>query len=181
MIQFGECGRADVSLLGEAYPAPADWYAVQVHTGREQRVADAIRGRLGLQLFLPTYKCRTRWSDRVRDFERPLFAGYVFTRCERRLCREISRSPGVLRIVGNGAAVPDAEIERVQQLVSAGAGVMPWAFQAGDPVRVEWGPLRGVEGVIVRVRDVWRIVVSIELLGRSIAAEVNPGWLRRVA
>jgi transcription antitermination factor NusG len=152
------------------------WYALTVKPNHEKAAAGALEYR-GMQSFLPLYRSRRRWSDRFRELDLPLFAGYIFCRFQREERSLVLATPGVNSVVGLGRApeaVPEEEIESVRRLVSSRLPVTPWPFlRAGERVRIEAGPLRGLEGILTQVKDAWRVVVSVELLQRSVAAEVD--------
>jgi len=152
------------------------WFAVQVRAQRESSVADHLVGK-GYELFLPMYKCRKRWSDRIKEIEAPLFPGYLFCRLDRNDRLPILKTPWVLQIVGlNGSpiAVDEEEIMAVRTLVTSGVPTQPWPFmEIGDKVRIESGPLRGVVGILNQFKDNHRLVVSVTLLHRSVAVEID--------
>lgn len=126
---------------------------------------------------MPTYHDSRRWSDRVQILKRPLFAGYVFCRFPPDLKVPILRTPGVRSIVSFGREmlpVPDEDIERVRRMLNSGAAIEPWPFlKAGQRVRVQSGPLSGLEGILVELRNSFRVVVGMELLQRSVAVQLN--------
>jgi transcription antitermination factor NusG len=157
-----------------------EWLAVQVRCGREELSASHLRTR-GYDVFLPSYKQHRRWSDRVKVISRALFEGYVFCRADARVSGLIITAPGVIRIVGDGRAplpVPLHEIEAIQRIVETQLAVEPWqTLRAGQRVRVEQGPLRGIEGVVLMLRSRHRLVVSIEMLQRAVAVEIEPEWV----
>jgi transcription antitermination factor NusG len=157
-------------------PALFPWFALQVRTRNEASVADQLR-RLGYQGFLPLYKLRKRWSDRIKEVDAPLFPGYLFCRFDPQDRLPILKTPGVMQIVGfkNGpAAVEESEIRSLQTLVSAGVPHQPWPFlAAGDRVRIESGPLLGLEGILTEVRRSHRLILSVTLLQRSVAVEID--------
>jgi transcription antitermination factor NusG len=163
----------------EMSPA-SDWYAVQVWAGREQSCATHLRSR-GLEVFLPLYRERRRWSDRVKQVERALFGGYLFCQLGARGLWQAVQSPGVVRVVGDGRRplpLALADVVAVQRIVSSGVAAEPWAFlQTGQRVRVEVGPLRGTEGIVLCVRGLRRLVVSVALLQRAVAVELNADWV----
>lgn len=134
-------------------------------------------GTRGGEDFLPLYRSRRRWSDRLKEIELPLFAGYVFCRFAPEERVPVLRTPGVRSIVtfdGRPAPVSEEEVAAMRQAVGSGLPVQPWPFlRAGQPVRIERGPLSGLCGVLVRAKDSWRVVVSVELLQRSVAIEVD--------
>src|SRR5277367_1250315 len=152
------------------------WFALQVRTRQEASVAQQLNGQ-GYERFLPLYKLRKRWSDRIKEVNSPLFPGYLFCRFNPQDRLPILKTPGVIQIVGfnNGpAAVDEAEIRSLQTLVAAGVPHQPWPFlAAGDRVRIESGPLLGLEGILTEVRRSHRLVLSVTLLQRSVAVEID--------
>lgn len=153
-----------------------NWFAVAVKPRHEKLAARVLRDQ-GLEDFLPLYRSRRRWSDRLKEIEAPLFAGYVFCRFSPQDRTPVLKTPGVRSIVafgGQPAPVPDSEISAIRRAVGSGLPVEPGPLLGeGQPVRIERGPLSGLRGVLVRVRDNWRLVVSVELLQRSVAVEVD--------
>jgi transcription termination/antitermination protein NusG len=166
-------------LCGEAGGFP--WFALRVKPNAEWMVSSILRAK-GFSEFLPIYKATTRWSDRVKQSDKPLFPGYVFCRFSPDNRLPILSTAGVVHIVGVGKtpmAVDDQEIESIGRMVRSGLLTMPWPYlQAGEIVLVEQGPLAGLEGVLIQVKSSYRIVVSIDLLQRSIATEVDRQWVR---
>lgn len=161
------------------------WYALTVAPRREFKVRDGLSSLDSVEAFLPAYQDKRPWSDRTRLIDVPLFAGYVFARFNPALLRiPVLRLGGVKSIVGFGSeplALPDTEIESVRSLVASGFPVQQWPFlRPGQKIRVEHGPLRGVEGVIVSQKDAWMMVVSIELLQRSMAVALDRSALKAI-
>src|SRR5271156_4658439 len=152
------------------------WFALQVRTRHELGVADYLCGQ-DYEWLLPLYKCRKRWSDRIKEVETPLFPGYLFCRFNPQDRLPILKTPGVIQIVGfktGPAVVDEAEIRSIQTLVAAGVPHQPWPFlAAGDRVRIESGPLLGLEGILTEVRRSYRLVLSVTLLQRSVAVEID--------
>ena len=132
-------------------------------------------------MFLPCYLEQRRWSDRVKRVVHPLFAGYVFCRVSGDVVAKVVTTPGVIRIVGDGRRampVPADEIEAIQRIVSADLPSEPWPFlETGQRVRLDVGPLRGMEGIVVRSTNGQRVIVSISLLRQSVAVEVDAEWV----
>jgi transcription antitermination factor NusG len=151
-----------------------------VWAGREHLSAQHLRQR-GYEIFLPCYRDHRRWSDRVKTIERALFAGYVFCRLQMPAVAKIVTAPGVIRIVGDREGpvpVPAPEIEALQRIVATRLAAEPWEMvDVGQRVRVEVGPLRGMEGVVLMVKNRHRLVVSIPLLQRAVAVEMEPDWI----
>jgi transcription antitermination factor NusG len=158
-----------------------EWFAVQVWSGREQISARHLRQR-GYEVFLPCYRERRRWSDRIKVVERALFAGYVFCRLSAGAVGRIISAPAVIRIVGDGhqpLPIPAFQIEAIQRIVHAQLTAEPWQLpRVGQEVRIEDGPLRGIEGVVLAAKDRHRLVVSIPLLQRAVAVEIEASWVR---
>jgi transcription termination/antitermination protein NusG len=157
-----------------------EWFAVQVWSGREQLSARHLSER-GYEVFLPRYSERHRWSDRIKVVERALFAGYVFCRLAPEAFGKIVTAPGVVRIVGDGArplSIPTHEIEAIQRIVASELATEPWAVpEVGQQVRIEVGPLCGIEGVVTTVKNEQRLVVSVSLLQRAVAVEIDASWI----
>ena len=159
------------------------WFALRVRTGAEKVVSTCVQSK-GFEQFLPVYRCRRRWSDRVKSLELPLFPGYLFCRLDPRHRLPLLTIPGVMQFVGIGktpASIDQTEISAIQAAVRAGLSVEPHPFlEIGRRVRIEQGPLPGVEGVLVKIRGQHRIVVSVTLLKRSVSVEVDRYWVEPV-
>jgi len=167
----------------EAGNQPWPWYAVHVRSRYEKAVASVLHSK-GYECFLPLYKSRRPWSDRIKTFVLPLFPGYLFCRFDVLKRLPILVTPGVLFIVGTGKAllpVKDSEIAALQSIVKSGLQTEPWPFlQVGQRVRIERGSLKEVEGILVTLKKPHRLVVSVMLLQRSVAVEIDEHWARPV-
>jgi transcription antitermination factor NusG len=156
------------------------WFALQVKGNYENVVAAHLGGK-GYEWFLPLYKIRNRWSDRWKEINRPLFPGYLFCRLDPLNRFPILTIPGVSRIVGaakNPVPIDKTEIEAIQVAVKSGLPSQPWPFmKIGQTVRIERGPLRGLEGILSDFRNNHRLVLSVTLLQRSIAVQVEDTWV----
>ena len=152
------------------------WFALQVRAQRESQVAAHLGGK-GYEFFLPSYSCRKRWSDRIKKMEAPLFPGYLFCRFDPHDRLPILKTPWLIQIVGFShvlTPVDDEEINAVRRLVASGSAAEPWPFMAvGERVRIESGPLRGVAGILTQFKGNHKLVVSITLLQRSVAVEID--------
>jgi transcription antitermination factor NusG len=152
------------------------WFAAYTSPRHEKHVSQQMR-REGIQNFLPLYKSIRRWKDRRKVLELPIFPGYLFVRIALRERLNVLQLPGVVQLVsfqGQPAPLPDAEIEMLQHQLSQSLGLQPHPFlTVGRRVRVHSGPMAGVEGILVRKKDQFRIVVSIELIQRSVAMEID--------
>lgn len=159
------------------------WLAVRVKPNFENTVHRSLQ-TLDYEAFLPMAPRLRRWSDRVKELQMPLFPGYLFCRSDSSRRIQILRTPGVLGFLSIGSAlsyVPDVEIESLRVLLNSGALARPFPhFQVGEQVKIEDGPLKGLQGILHEVKKGYRIIVSITLLQRSVAAEVDSAWLRAV-
>jgi len=161
------------------------WFAVQVRARSEKLVASILENK-GFENLLPVYKIKRQRSDRVLAIELPLFPGYLFCRLDltRRLL-PLFTTPGVVRLLGVGNTpipVDDSEIDAVLAIVKAGRFPRPWPMvEKGQRVRIEAGPLTGVEGILVGQRKNCRLVVSVTLLKRAISVEIDEDAARPVA
>lgn len=159
------------------------WFALHVRTRHESGVAGFLAGK-GYDPLVPMYQTRRRWSDRIKVVEAPLFPGYLFCRLDLNNRLPILTTPGVIQIVGfNRVPVPvdEAEIGTLQSLIASGLPSQPWPFlHAGDRVQIEAGPLQGLEGVLVELRGSRRLVVSVTLLQRSVAVEIDSALVKAV-
>jgi transcription antitermination factor NusG len=139
----------------------------------------------GIEEFLPLYLARRRWSDRTAQVELPLFPGYVFTRIDPQNRLAVLTTPGVRAIVGCGTSpspIDDQEIHSLQRLTSSGLAPEPWPFlNVGQYARIRHGALKGIEGILLEYKSRYRVVLSITLLQRSVAVEVDRAWLEPVA
>ena len=158
------------------------YYALYVRSRQERVVEKRLLGK-GYAAFSPTYCSRRNRSDRTVELEMPLFPGYVFCQFDPSFRLPILKTPGVVTIVGAGnipQPIDDVEISSIRKITMAGGGLAkPWPFfREGQTVRIEAGPLCGVEGKLIRVKNRSRLVVSVTLLKRSIAVEIDEESLR---
>jgi transcription antitermination factor NusG len=152
------------------------WYAAYTCTHHEKRVAQQLSER-HVENFLPLYRSVRRWKDRRKELQLALFPSYVFVRLNLRDRLQVLQLPGVVSFVsfgGNPAPLLDIEIEMLRQGNANPARIAPHPYlKVGRRVRVRSGPFAGTEGILVRRRDGCRVVVSIDLLMRSVAVEVD--------
>ncbi len=163
-------------------PADANfpWFALRVRSRHEHTVSKILDGK-GYEWFLPLYKSRRSWSDRIKEMQLPLFPGYVFCRFDPQFRLPVLTTPGVISIVGTGrrpVPIDDSEMVALQTAVRSGLVSQPWPFlQIGQKVKVEVGPLCGLEGILLDFKGQHRLVLSVTLLRRSVAVEVDSAWV----
>lgn len=154
----------------------APWFALQTRPRNEKQVERLLTHK-GYECLLPTYRRKRRWSDRVIEAELPLFPMYVFCRFNSSALGKAISTPGVTRIVGFGGRpveVRPEEIEALQLLAQSTLLREPWAYiPNGTLVRVENGPLAGVQGIFCASEDRQLLVISMTLLQRSVAAQLD--------
>lgn len=154
------------------------WYALSVKHQHEAAVRSALQFK-GFEALAPTYRARRRWSDRVKEMDLPLFAGYVFCRFSLAERIQVIDAPGVAKVVGFGgqpAEVSEVEIAAIRAVMASKLPARPWPhLKPGDRVRVERGPLRGVEGTLLREETQrLQLVIGVEMLQRWLAVEIEP-------
>jgi len=131
----------------------------------------------GFEVFLPLYESMRHWKDRDKLLSLPLFPGYLFVRGEDDRRLQVVSTPGVHMILSNGsqfAAVPETEIQAIRRTIEGACRVEPHSFlRCGERVRVTRGTLEGVEGILVRKKNQYRLVLSVELLEQSVGVEID--------
>lgn len=160
-----------------------NWYAVCTRHQHEKSAARILEHKQ-FEVFLPLYKVRRRWQDRTKEVSVPLFPGYVFVREGPARWLQILTTAGVSSVVscgGRPSAIPFSEIEGVRRIVESTLQFEPHPFlKCGDWVRVKYGPIAGVEGILLRKKNVARLVLSVEMLGKSAAVEVDATLVERI-
>lgn len=134
----------------------------------------------GFEEFVPLYRSHRRWSDRLKSLELPLFPGYIFCRVDPQRRLPLLTIPGALHFVGIGkipVSIEDTEIATIQKAVQSDLQTEPWPYlQVGQRVRLEEGPLAGLEGILVGPAKQQRMIVSVSLLKRSVAVTIERHW-----
>ena len=160
----------------ELHPAGVSWFAAYTCARHEKSVARQLEER-GIDCFLPLYKSWRRWADRRKQVELALFPSYVFVRIDPKERLRVLQLPGVVRLVsfnGSLAALPESEIEGLRNCLEEGDYAQPHPYlRIGRRVSVVRGPLSGASGILIRKRDKLRFVISIDVLMRSVAVELN--------
>jgi transcription antitermination factor NusG len=159
------------------------WYAVYTRSRHEQFVQRQLESK-GIVNLLPLYQKVSRWKDRTKKIHVPLFPGYLFVRVawENRL--EVLRAFGVVRIISNGVQplpIVDEQIEAIQRFIESGLKCDPHPYlKVGNRVRVMSGPLQGIEGILTLKKSKTRLVVSVDLIQRSVAVEIDSWNVERI-
>ena len=162
----------------------SNWYALYTCSRQEKRVAEQIERRR-VSCFLPLYRSLRRWKDRRKGLDLVLFPGYGFVRMKLEDWSRVLQLPGVLRVVsldGRPAALPVGEIERLRERLSRSSKIAPHPYLCtGRRVRVLNGSLEGLEGVVACRKESCRLVLSMDVIQRSVAVEVDEAELEMVS
>lgn len=171
-----ERDQRGVTGLENASAQHHPWFTLQVQPRHEVAVCRTLDYK-GYEHYAPTFHVRRRWSDRIKEIATPVFPGYVFCRLDVAAQAPIITTFGVIRILGvagRAQAVPDEEIESLRRVFNIGRAVYPCDFiDVGSRVRVNSGPLIGVEGYVLGMKRHHRLVVSITILQRSVVTELD--------
>jgi transcription termination/antitermination protein NusG len=156
---------------GEAY-----WFAIWTRSRHEQVVREQLE-RKHIEAFLPTVLRWSRWKDRKKQIDWPLFPGYCFARFDPRERLPVLKCTGVVNIIsfeGELAPIPAREIESIRQLVESELAYDPCPLiHEGDMVEVKHGPLKGVAGRLIRKGAHARLILSVNLIGQAVSVEVD--------
>jgi transcription antitermination factor NusG len=156
-----------------------NWFAVAVKPRHEKSVSRSLATK-EYETFVPLYKARRVFGRRVKENSLPLFPGYVFARFDGCNRLPVLITPGVNQVLGSRQGpipIDDAEMASLRTAVKNALEATTIPFQQGQKVRVTGGPLRGVEGIVVRKRTSAAIVLAITLMQRSVQVEVEPELL----
>jgi transcription antitermination factor NusG len=157
------------------------WYALHVRRRFEKFVENQLSDK-GFETFVPTYVSKRKWSDREKTLSLPLFPSYVFCRLNLNNRLPILTTPGVNCLLGVGrspTAVDEIEIAALRQVVESETPTQPSPYvSVGETIQVEEGPLKGLIGIVVRIRGSHRLIISVSLLMRSISIEIDRTFVR---
>ena len=157
------------------------WFAIRTKPKHEKTAATAVTAK-GYESFLPLYLSRRKYGERFKSLHLPLFSGYFFARFDPHDRLPILKIDSILGILGNGkelVSVPDKEIASLQAAVASKFSVQPHPFlNVGDRIRLDEGPLRGAEGILVELNGDAHLIVSVTLLQRSMSVRIDRLWVR---
>jgi transcription termination/antitermination protein NusG len=153
-----------------------NWYAIYTRSRHEKKVAANLEEKR-VEVFLPLRSVLSRWKDRRKEVQLPLFSGYLFVRILREQRLPVLQTSGVVRFVGNGDGldpVPEEQIISIQRLMESGLRYDPYPYlKEGMQVRVVRGPLKGVEGILIDKRKKHLLVLSVDMIQQSAAMQVD--------
>jgi transcription antitermination factor NusG len=168
-----------------APPENSSWFAVQTRPRHEKKVSQGLKEK-GIQSFLPLRREKRQWTDRQQWIELPLFTHYVFAHIPATAESRVSvlRTSGVLRFAGVrgcGTPVPDEQIENLQAIVGQRLPLAPHEFiKVGERVRIRGGALNGIEGILAAIENGRSLVVSVDLIQKSVALRIDGFEVERV-
>jgi len=156
--------------------SPLYWYAAYTASRHEKTVAEHLRQR-EVECFLPLYETVHRWKNGRHRVQLPLFPSYVFVRMGVRDRLRVLQVPGLVQLVtfqASPAALPDSEIETLRGALESGVLAQPYRYlNVGSKVEICRGPLQGMTGILLRHQGQFRVVISVEMIMRSIVVEVD--------
>jgi transcription antitermination factor NusG len=173
-MQAGNLAEASLSCVSEI-ASERRWYAAYTRANHEKGVSGQLQLR-SIESFLPLYEKVSRWKDRRVRLELPLFSGYVFVRMALEEKLRVLQVPGVVHLVGfrQPTAINAEQMQVLRTGLNGTVHAEPWPYLAiGRHVRIKTGPFRGLDGVLTRKKTGFRVVLSLELIQRSIAVEVD--------
>lgn len=161
---------------------PLGWYAAYTRHQHEKSAAQILREK-GIDTLLPLYQVAHRWKDRTQLVHLPVFPCYVFVRASLQTRLNILQTPGICQLVGfagQPVVIPEHEIDSLRTLVESSARYEPHPYlHSGDLVHIKLGPLAGIEGILTRFKNQYRVVLSVQLLQQSVAVEVDLAGIER--
>jgi transcription antitermination factor NusG len=156
------------------------WFAIRVRSATEKTVNLHLENA-GYESFLPVAKCTRSWADGTEELEVPLFPGYLFCRMNPQHRLPILQVPGVIQIVGVGEMpIPaeEQEIAAIQRVAKSELASMPWPYVRGRvDMRIDEGPLKGLTGIVVKLRSGTKLVLSVSLLQQCVAVDIDRQWI----
>ncbi|PYV42338.1 MAG: hypothetical protein DMG06_14270 [Acidobacteria bacterium] len=159
------------------------WYALYTRSRHEQVVRNQLDDK-GIQNFLPLYMKVSQWKDRRKEINIPLFPGYLFVKILVQDRVEVLKSFGAVRLVGDGynpIPIPEEQILNIQTFLEKGLKYDPHPYlRVGNKVRILDGLLSGVEGILIRKKNQYRLVLSVDLIQRSISVEMDSWNIERL-
>lgn len=166
------------SELQESVSQPCAWYAVYTKHQHEKSASDLL-SRKGFEVFLPLYNAERQWKDRTKFVSLPVFPCYLFLRTDLVRKLDVLKTPGVFRLVendGRACPIPESEIEAVRRITDNFAHIEPHPYltlKDGDFVRIRSGALAGIQGILTRFKNRYRVILSVEVLRKAVAVEVD--------
>jgi transcription antitermination factor NusG len=175
---LGQTRKSDAVISLRTAPQEINWYALHTRARHERVVENRLREQ-GMETFLPIVREVHKWSDRKKKVEVPLFGCYVFVRCalnaeDRTLVHRVDSVLGFVGVHGTGLPIPDEQIESIRTVLAKGTCCRTHPFlQVGQRVRVRGGALDGLEGVFLSENGDHSLVISVDVIQRSMAVRID--------
>jgi len=161
-----------------------EWYAIYTNHQHEKTVARMLTLK-GFETLLPLYSSTRAWKTGKKVLSLPLFPCYVFIRGELERRLDIMRTPGIHALVcqaGKPCSIPTAEMEAIKKALTSGCHIEPHPLlRCGEWVRIKTGPMVGVEGKLIRKKNVYRLIISVNMLGKAAAVEIDAFAVERIS
>lgn len=158
------------------HSSSSHWFALVVKLRFEKHTSSLLQEK-GYDTFLPLERCRRQWGARSATVQSALFPGYVFSRFDPSERLPVLTTPGVLNVVKSvtgPVSVPESELDAIRRALNSESVVQRFPYgYVGEQVRIEEGPLKGVEGIILSTAKESRLILSITMLQRSISVEID--------
>jgi len=168
--------ESSVSRTSQSVDREAEWYVAYTRSRHEKRVAELLQ-RKSIELFLPLYEAVHQWKNGRARVQLPLFPGYVFVHIPYSDRLRVLEIPGVVYLVGSAgraAQIPEQELDVMRRTVDSGLCAEPYPYLCiGQRIRIRTGPLAGAEGILIRKKQNFRLVLSVDLIMRSIIVDVE--------
>lgn len=155
------------------------WYALYVKAKHEFKVLERLT-RSGIEVFLPYVERLSKWKDRKKLIQHPLFPGYIFVHIRRthQDIMTVMKTEGVVRFLGfepwNPEVIPEEQIYSLRRLIESKEQIDPYPYiREGQRVTIKRGPLTGVTGILVKKEDRHIFIISIDILKRSVAVKID--------
>jgi transcription antitermination factor NusG len=173
-----------MSIIVNEGQADQSWHVIYTRHQHEKTVAQVLSSK-GFEVFLPLFAAVHRWKDRDKRMLLPLFPCYVFLKGGLDRRQDIVTTPGMYAFVGpqnRAAVIPTEEIDAIRRAAESSVRIEPHPFlKCGDHVRVKSGPLEGVEGILTRKKNLFRLVLSVELLRQAVALDIDAYLVEKIS
>lgn len=154
-----------------------NWYAF-VTRSRYEKVCEKLLKAKGFEVFLPLQKVSRKWSDRIKEIEKPLISGYIFVRIDNKFKFDVLNTEGVARIISFNnidAIIPEKDITNIKNLLSFSNNIetIDLGLEIGKEIKITSGPLKGLKGKLLKIKNKGKIIIEIESIGKGIIVEIS--------
>ena len=161
-----------------------NWYAIYTRPRHEKKVNDALIEK-GIETFLPLIKKISQWKDRKKKIDAPLFNGYLFVHIDYKDRFSVLQTKGVVKIVnfsGEPVVVPEWQIESLKRMLTKPEKIQLETYmKVGDPVVVDFGPFKGMKGVIKTIKGQQRLIITIDGIMQTVSVEISADEVKKIS